>query len=97
MYRGHNHKRWIFFRIFFGIILIAVISLVLMLLWNSLLPLLFGIKEIDYLQAVGLLILSKILFSGIGMRHSHPYSRHEAWHKKFDKDINASINDTPKE
>ena len=23
MYRGHNHKRWIFFRIFFGIVLIA--------------------------------------------------------------------------
>lgn len=60
-------------------------------------PLLFGIKAIDYLQAVGLLILSKILFSGIGMRHGHPYSRHEAWHKKFKADFDKSTDDVPKE
>ena len=97
MCRGHNHKRWAFFRVFFGILFAAVMSIVLMLLWNWLMPLLFGIKSIDYLQAVGLLILSKILFSGIGMRHGHYYGRHEAWQKKFKTDFDTSENDKPKE
>jgi hypothetical protein len=68
-----------------------------MLLWNWLLPVLFGIKAIDYLQALGLLILSKILFSCGGMRYGRRYGRHEEWHKKFRRDFDASANDVPKE
>jgi len=94
---GHNHPRWIFFKIFFGIVFVAAISLVFMLLWNSLMPLLFGIKAIDYLQAIGLLILSKILFSGLGMGRGSHFGRHEAWHKRFKNDVDASSNDIPKE
>jgi hypothetical protein len=60
-------------------------------------PLLFGIKTIDYLQAIGLLILSKILFSGIGMRRGSHFGRHEAWHKRFKNDAGTSPNDMPKE
>jgi hypothetical protein len=85
------------FFLIFGIIFIAAISLVFMLLWNWLLPVLFGIKAIDYLQALGLLLLSKILFSGVGMRHGRHYGRHEEWHKKFHKDFDASATDVPKE
>ena len=96
MCRDYNHRRWAFFKVWFVLMFIAAISLVLMLLWNSLLPVLFGIKAIDYLQAIGLLILSKILFSGVGMRHSH-YGRHEAWHKKFKRDTDPQANDTNRE
>jgi hypothetical protein len=35
-----------------------------MLLWNWLTPALFGWKAIGFLQAVGLLVLSRILFGG---------------------------------
>lgn len=90
MCRDYNHRRWAFFKVWFVLAFIAAISLVLMLLWNSLMPVLFGIKAIDYLQAVGLLILSKILFSGVGMRHH--YGRHEAWHKKYKRDIDSQAN-----
>lgn len=37
-------------------------SLILMLLWNWLMPLLFGLIQITYWQAVGIKILSTILF-----------------------------------
>lgn len=43
-------------------------SLAVMLLWNWLTPVLFGWKEIGFLQAAGLLALSKILF---GSLHGH--------------------------
>ena len=48
------------------IILIAVVGFVTMLLWNALMPTIFGLPVITYLQALGLLILSKILFGGFG-------------------------------
>ena len=37
-----------------------------MLLWNALLPDIFGIASINFWQAVGLLVLARVLFSGIG-------------------------------
>jgi hypothetical protein len=35
-----------------------------MLLWNSLLPEIFGLQQLNYLQATGLLVLARILFGG---------------------------------
>jgi hypothetical protein len=44
---------------------IAALGWVVMALWNWLLPNLFlGVKEISYVQAMGVLLLSKILFGG---------------------------------
>src|SRR5215813_7662831 len=40
---------------------------IVMYLWNWLLPPLFGVREISFLQALGLLILCRILFGGFGM------------------------------
>lgn len=45
-----------------------VLSLVVMLLWNALLPGLFGFKVISYQQALGLLILCRVLFGGFHFR-----------------------------
>lgn len=44
---------------------IAAVGWVLMMLWNWLMPALFsGANSINYLQALGLLVLSRILFGG---------------------------------
>lgn len=44
---------------------IAALGWVVMLLWNCLMPELFlGARPVSYLQALGVLLLSKILFSG---------------------------------
>ena len=48
---------------------VAVAGLVVMALWNWLAPALFGWKEIHFLQALGLLLLSRLLFGGFRGRH----------------------------
>lgn len=52
------------------VVIIAVIAGIagaaVMLLWNAVLPGLFGWHEIGYLQALGLLVLSRILFGRFG-------------------------------
>ena len=40
-------------------------------LWNWLLPGLFGWRQITFWQALGLLLLCRILFGGLGVRGSH--------------------------
>ncbi len=83
----HNKKRWFFKGFLFVLVFIGVLSLAVMLLWNWLMPMIFGITAITYLQAAGLLILSKILLTGIGKRPSpYYYSRKKYWHEKFDKE-----------
>lgn len=53
-------------KIFLLVVLgIAALGWVVMALWNWLIPMLFtGGHEIDYVQAMGVLLLSKILFGG---------------------------------
>jgi hypothetical protein len=44
---------------------IAVLGLVVMFLWNATVPGVFlGVRTLDYRQALGLLVLSRILFGG---------------------------------
>jgi len=49
----------------FVVVAVAVVGAVVMLLWNWLMPALFGWQTIDFWQAVGLLVLSKILLGGL--------------------------------
>lgn len=42
-----------------------------MLLWNWLIPVIFGLPTISFWQAVGLLALCRILFGGLGSGHHH--------------------------
>src|SRR5512140_1774855 len=52
-----------------GMLLFAFIGgEVVKLLWNWLLPPLFGWRELTFWQALGLLALCRILFGGFGMR-----------------------------
>jgi len=44
---------------------------VVMLLWNWLLPPLFGVRLLTFWQALGMLVLCRILFGGCGWRGSH--------------------------
>jgi hypothetical protein len=90
----------------FGVLGVAAVfgfTLVVMLLWNALIPGLFNGPELAYWQTLGLLILSKILFSGIGGgsksgRYSHarsyrceddfPKSR---WRQKYEAKMNGKV------
>jgi hypothetical protein len=54
----------------------AVFAVVVMLLWNALLPQILALPQVSYLQAAGLLILARLLFGGIGGD-----MRGHAWHR----------------
>lgn len=75
-------------KIFFGtLIVLAAISgfgLIFLLLWNWLMPAIFGLPQINYYQALGLLILSKIIFSGAG-KGKHPRHMKDSWRKEFEE------------
>lgn len=52
-----------------GVVAVAVFGFVVMSLWNWLAPAVFGLSAITFWQALGLLILSKILFGGFRGGH----------------------------
>ena len=59
-------KKWMILAPLGLAIFIAVGGAVVMHLWNWLLPTLFGLRQITFWQALGLLALSRILFGGGG-------------------------------
>jgi len=48
------------------LVIIAILAFggLVMVLWNNILPTVLGVKMITYQQALGILVLSKILFGG---------------------------------
>lgn len=58
-----------------GMVILAIIlfTAVVMLLWNAVLVPVLGVGIITYWQAMGILILSKVLFGGKG---KHGYGKH---------------------
>ncbi|MBC3919434.1 hypothetical protein H8L32_18225 [Undibacterium sp. CY18W] len=67
---------------------IAALSWVVMMLWNWLMPALFiGAHSINFLQAVALLVLSKILFGGFRGHPGgwHRHGDHHHWHQRWEK------------
>ncbi len=65
------------------IVIAALASLVTMLLWNWLIPSIFGGPVINYIQALGLLILSKILLGFGGGPAAFQRSRSHWYWKRF--------------
>ncbi len=61
---------------FMGVVFAAgfalVFGLLVMWLWNWLMPALFGLGEITYWQAFGVLLLAKIFFGGFGSHKREP-------------------------
>ena len=73
-------KKWIFFVAPPALVLlIAIFGEVVMHLWNWLLPMLFGLRQITFWQGLGLLVLCRILFGGFGSHGSD--GSHRRWRK----------------
>jgi len=85
-----------------GLGLMFLFGYVVMLLWNWLMPEIFGLRRIGYWQAWGLLALSTILFKGMGSNHGGDRSdrkrrRHlREYMEAPDTPAEASPEDTPK-
>ena len=75
---------WVLKFIVFGLLTATLLSFVVMRLWNWLTPALFGWHLITFWQALGVLVLSKILFGGFRGRPGGMYWRGrmaERWEK----------------
>ncbi|MBC7570660.1 MAG: hypothetical protein H7319_13115 [Spirosoma sp.] len=68
--RNPRHRQFWFWRglrfIGFGLLLGVLAGFVVMGLWNALLPDILGVSAITFWQALGLLLLSRILFGRYG-------------------------------
>ncbi len=77
----------------FVIVAITVFPAMTMLLWNWLIPTLFSGPVITYWQALGLIILSKILFSsGCGRGRHHKHRNHGPWKSHLKEKIEFNHN-----
>lgn len=61
----------------------ALFGWIVMLLWNWLMPEIFGWQELSFLQAVGLFILCKLLFGSMGFGHHHGHGGCHGSHNKL--------------
>ncbi len=79
----------------FAVLLALLFGFVVQYVWNWLVPDLFGLKTITYLQAFALIILARLLIGGFGGHHGrygrghgsflqHPYTHHGK-HAYFDE------------
>ncbi|MFZ4400389.1 MAG: hypothetical protein ACOYO1_10170 [Bacteroidales bacterium] len=84
--RGKNF--WIKRVIFIPLAIVAgvfIFGSLLMFLWNSILPSVIGVGAITFWQAIGILLISKILFGSFKSGHSHHkshthmYDMHMKW------------------
>ena len=67
------------------VLALAVFSWAVMLLWNYVVPPVFRGPVIGYWQALGLLVLCRILFGGLrGWRGSHGHWRRHMWRERWE-------------
>ncbi len=52
--------------VLFGIVFAGIMGLVVVVLWNLLMPAIFGLPAIGFWQALGILLLSRVLFGRFG-------------------------------
>lgn len=77
---------WIWKGIKFGLLGLAAVTLfafVVMSLWNWLLPSIAGVTVITFWQALGLIILAKLLFGGFRRRHFGGWGWRHRMHIKW--------------
>ncbi|GAA4412031.1 hypothetical protein GCM10023187_38570 [Nibrella viscosa] len=65
-----------------GIALVLLVTYVLMRLWNGLVPQLFNGPRLRFLQALGLLFLTRLLFGGFGGYRGYGWRGYDGYNKQ---------------
>jgi Ca2+/H+ antiporter, TMEM165/GDT1 family len=60
------------------IVAVSMMGFVVMQLWNALMPQIFGLRLLTFWQALGLLLLAKLLFGGF-----HRHSGGPPWRRRL--------------
>jgi hypothetical protein len=71
----------VFMGILFAAAFALVFGLLVQVLWNWIMPAVFGLGEISYWQAFGIVILCKLLFGGFGPHRDH---NRDHFHRKIE-------------
>ena len=87
MHHGTEHRphkvlrigKWVVLGLVLATVFALLFGFLVTWLWNALMPKIFGLGEIGYWQAVGLLILAKIFFAG--GEHHDPPQRFKKWQR----------------
>jgi hypothetical protein len=86
--------RW-FYRtplfLIFGGAFILVIGYVVMLLWNALIPALFHGPTLTFWQAIGILVLAKILFYNHRFSRWYGYGWHPSYYRHLKKHFETKL------
>ena len=87
MHMKSRYGRWRMMRFIpFALLMITLAGALVMQLWNWLLPDLFGLHSISLIQALGLLVLSRILLGGWFRPGGHRCLHHGAWNHMTDEE-----------
>lgn len=70
-------KHLVFIPLFF-VVMVALLGGLVMCLWNWLMPQIFGLPALSFLQAVGLVVLCRLLVGNIGFGGHHHDHGHGA-------------------
>lgn len=85
-----KHKKWLALAPLIFVAVAALLGWVVMFLWNAVLVPVLGVGIITFWQALGIFILSKILFGGFhgGKSHrwKHRYYNKERWDNMTDEE-----------
>ena len=84
--------------ILLGVLIAFLFGWLVMLLWNWLMPPIFGLTTITFWQAWGLVVLAHLLFkAGHGHKHDHDDHFHSKcnWKKTFKEKIKKHFGEEP--
>ncbi|MGI4761377.1 MAG: hypothetical protein ACRYF0_11755 [Janthinobacterium lividum] len=75
--------------VFFAALFTGLAGFVTMSLWNWLMPMLFHLPALTFWQALGLLVLSRILTGGFGRGGHGGWARGRAWKRQMQQRMEA--------
>ena len=80
--KNYRRKKFIFIP-FVIVAAVLLFGLAVMLLWNAILPTVLGVASLNFWQAVGLLVLCRILFGGFRGGGPGGRGRPAYWREKW--------------
>ena len=75
--------------VFFAALFVAAATFATLSLWNWLMPMLFHLPALTFWQALGLLVLSRILTGGFGRGGQGGWARGRAWKRQMQQRMEA--------
>jgi hypothetical protein len=82
-FRGASKPAKVFFFLTMAVLFAVILGTVVMWLWNAIIPEVTGFKPLNWWQAIGLLVLSRILFGGMRFGSGNsPWARKRKYWKE---------------